>query len=160
MARESRRALVERARALAQLSRAPAHHVARHRARLHQLVRELRAATRRAVVDGDRMTMARVNALSRKAAAASARVERTALPVAALDRAGAAALASRRRELERVLATLAAHDPQRTLERGYALVEDASGAPVTSAAVARSQRELTLRLHDGRVDVGVRPSDP
>ena len=40
----SRLAIVERARVLARLSRAPADHVARHRARLHQHARELRAS--------------------------------------------------------------------------------------------------------------------
>ena len=32
---------------------------------------------------------------------------------------------------------LAAHEPQRTLERGYALVEDPAGEPVTSAAAGK-----------------------
>ena len=48
---------------------------------------------------------------------------------------------------------LDAHDPQRTLERGYALVEDAAGAPVTSAETARTASALTLRLADGTVPV-------
>ena len=52
--RLGRRAVVERARMLARLSRAPAHHVERHRARLHQVLRELRAASRRALVAGER----------------------------------------------------------------------------------------------------------
>ena len=42
--RHGRRAIVDRARTLARLSRAPAHHVARHRAWLHQQLRELRAS--------------------------------------------------------------------------------------------------------------------
>ena len=54
--RQGRRAVLERARTLSRLSRAPAHHVARHRTRLHQQLRELRAATRRAVVAGERAT--------------------------------------------------------------------------------------------------------
>src|SRR3954464_7843211 len=45
--RQGRRAIVERARSLARLSRAPAAHVARHRARLHQHLRALRASARR-----------------------------------------------------------------------------------------------------------------
>ena len=52
-----------------------------------------------------------------------------------------------------MLATLAAHDPQRTLERGYALLEDPAGEPVTSAEAARAQPSLTVRLHDGRITV-------
>src|SRR5690242_8567251 len=42
--RQSRRAIVDRARTLARLSRAPAHHVQRHRTRLHQPLREMRPA--------------------------------------------------------------------------------------------------------------------
>src|SRR6185436_1379425 len=45
--RQGRRAIVQRARTLTTLSRAPAQHVARHRARLHQQARELRASTAR-----------------------------------------------------------------------------------------------------------------
>jgi exodeoxyribonuclease VII large subunit len=48
---------------------------------------------------------------------------------------------------------LAAHDPQRTLERGYALLEDPAGEPVVSAAAAAAAPRLTVRLHDGRVTV-------
>ena len=45
---------------------------------------------------------------------------------------------------------LAAHDPQRTLERGYALVEDAAGrAGHERREAARGQARLTLRLADG-----------
>ncbi len=158
--RQGRRAIVERARALARLSRAPAAHVARHRSRLHQHLRELRASSRRCVAAGSRATTARGSALSRKAAAAATTVERgrerARADAAALERV--AGLERRRRDLDRLTMALAAHDPQRTLERGYALVEDAGGEPVTSAATAREQRELTLRLHDGRV--AVRPDRP
>ena len=76
----------------------------------------------------------------------------------ALERASTAAIERRRRDLDRFLVALAAHDPQRTLERGYALVEDGAGEPVVSAAAARAQRSLVLRLHDGRV--AVRPEPP
>jgi exodeoxyribonuclease VII large subunit len=148
-----RRATLERARTLAQLSRAPAHHVARHRTRLHQLVRELRAVSRRAVAQSARTNAIHAAALARKASAAEARVERAAVPVPALERAAVAAVERRRRDLDRVLATLDAHDPQRTLERGYALVEDAAGEPVTTAAAAQALPALAIRLHDGRVDV-------
>ena len=65
----------------------------------------------------------------------------------------------RGRDLERLALALAAHEPQRALERGYALVEDPSGEPVTSAAAARDHAELTLRLHDGTVSVRPRPQN-
>src|SRR5207244_10828923 len=44
LARHGRQAILARARTLAQLSRAPAEHVARHRARLPHGLREIRAA--------------------------------------------------------------------------------------------------------------------
>ena len=44
---------------------------------------------------------------------------------------------------------LAAHDPERTLERGYALVQDPRGEPLGSAAAARDARDVRLRFHDG-----------
>ncbi|MDA0184343.1 hypothetical protein OJ997_28825, partial [Solirubrobacter phytolaccae] len=97
----------------------------------------------------------RAAALTRKATAAAFGAERATgrarADAATLDRASAAALERRRRDLDRILGTLAAHDPQRTLERGYALLEDADGEPITTAAAARDQQSLTIRLHDGRI---------
>ncbi|HKG67137.1 MAG TPA: exodeoxyribonuclease VII large subunit [Solirubrobacteraceae bacterium] len=129
--RQSTRAIVDRARTLARLSHAPAHHIARHRARLHQQLRELRASSARAIAEGHRSN-------SRRAAA----LERNAQPGR-----------TRARELETLALALAAHDPQRTLERGYALVEGPGGVPVTSAAAAASRPELSLRMRDGSVRV-------
>jgi exodeoxyribonuclease VII large subunit len=162
--RQGRRAIVERARTLARLSRAPGAHLDRHRTRLHQQLRELRAAARRGVADGSVANRRAAVALARRArAAATARAREEARVTAAgggLSRSAASALERRRRDLDRLAIALAAHDPQRTLERGYALVEDAAGEPVTSAAAARSQRALTLRLHDGRVPVRPEPPVP
>jgi len=151
--RHGRRAVLERARTLARLSRAPSHHVARHRTRLHQQLRELRAATRRALLEGEKVTLRRATVLARKSTAASFAAERATQRFRAdattLQRT--ATLERRRRDLERLTATLTAHDPQRTLERGYALIEGPDGEPITSATTAREQPELTLRFHDGRV---------
>jgi len=129
--RQSARAIVERARTLARLSRAPAHHIQRHRTRLHQQLRELRAASARAVAEGERAGRRRAAALERNAQ---------------LGRDHA-------RRLDTLAMALAAHDPQRTLERGYALVEGPGGAPVTSAAAAATWPELTVRMRDGTVRV-------
>ncbi|MEA2312595.1 MAG: exodeoxyribonuclease large subunit [Solirubrobacteraceae bacterium] len=166
--RQSRRAIVDRARTLARLSRAPAHHVARHRTRLHQQLRELRASTRRGLEGAERSAARRAAALARTARAAE--LERTRgdararVAAVALDRAAAGAQARRRRDLDRLALALAAHDPQHTLERGYALVEGPDGEPVTGAAAAGAASALTLRLHDGRVrvrpDPGVRSEEP
>jgi exodeoxyribonuclease VII large subunit len=130
----TRRAILVRARALAQLSRAPGQHVTRHRGRLHQLLRELRASARRQT-DGGRVRLARH----------STTLERTVARAAEGDRA------RRGRELERLALALAAHDPQRTMARGYALVQNHEGDPLGSAAAAREAGRLTLRFHDGAV---------
>jgi exodeoxyribonuclease VII large subunit len=127
-----RRAILHRARALAQLSRAPAQHVARHRARLHQLLREVRATSRRRA-DGGRVRTARH----------AASLGRAATRGAAADRAAAG------RELERLRLALGAHDPQRTMARGYALVTDRAGGALGSVASAREAADLTVRFHDG-----------
>jgi exodeoxyribonuclease VII large subunit len=160
--RQSRRAIVERARALARLSRAPAAHVARHRTRLHQHVRELRASARRRLADEGSGNGRRAVALSRRARSAGmARARGEAwLAGSGAALARVAALDGRRRDLDRLSLALAAHDPQRTLERGYALVEDAGGEPVTSAAAARDALSLKVRFQDGRVLVRPEPPIP
>jgi len=155
--RQGRRAIVERARTLARLSRAPAAHVARHRTRLHQHVRELRASARRSLAAEERELVTRSLVLDRQATATAAALRRGATrahaDAAALARAREAARARRAQTLERLRVALDAHDPQRTLERGYALVEDSGGGPVTTAEVARGQPRLTLRMADGALPV-------
>ena len=138
----SRRAILHRARILARLSRAPAAHVARHRTRLHQLLRELRATSRRQTESG-----------RRRAGRQASTLERVATRGAAAERA------QRGRELERLALALGAHDPQRTMARGYALVQDRAGAPLGSAAAAGDAGELTLRFHDGPLAARVLPAD-
>ena len=70
--RQGRRAIVERARTLARLSRAPADHVARHRTRLHQQLRELRASARRGIAEEERRIGAAADVLERKGSPAAA----------------------------------------------------------------------------------------
>jgi len=152
--RHGRRAVVERARVLARLARAPSEHVARERARLHQQLREIRAASRRGVAADRALSARHALVLGRKADAARLGHlgEEARLPVRAaeLRRASADAVAVRRRSLDALAATLAALDPQRTLERGYALVEEpASGAPITTAAAAGAAGRVRLRFADG-----------
>ncbi len=129
-----RRAVLSRARMLSQLSRAPAQHIARHRTRLHQLLRELRASGRRSTAQGRQLGSVHLLVLRRGAA-----------------RALSSDRGRRRVELDRLALALQAQDPQRTLARGYALVEDRAGEPLTSGAAARAARRLTLRFHDGSV---------
>ena len=137
-----RRAVLVRARLLAGLSRAPGRHVERQRARLHQLLRELRAAGRRTGEQRGVRCAAHASALSRAA------------------RRGAGADAgARARDLERLRSALGAHDPQRTLARGYALVTDREDRPLSSAADARAAGALTLRFHDGALGAAADPEE-
>jgi exodeoxyribonuclease VII large subunit len=136
------RAIVARARSLAHLSRAPAEHVGRHRTRLHQMLREVRASARRSRDRGQELASVHLEVLHRT-----------------VDRARGSEQARRRSELERLALALGAHDPERTLSRGYALVEDRAGDPVTSVASARTARDLRLRFRDGRVAARVDPEE-
>jgi exodeoxyribonuclease VII large subunit len=126
-----RRAVLERARMLAHASRVPAQHIARHRGRLHQLARELRASARRTIDDGRALTSTYLLVLRR-----------------GRERGLTSDAPRRRRDLDRLALALAAHDPTRTLARGYALVEDRVGQPLTSASAARAARNFNLRFHD------------
>jgi exodeoxyribonuclease VII large subunit len=154
-----RRAVLDRARHLAGLARAPAEHVARHRRRLHQQLRELRASARRRGARERETTDTRLLVLRRKRDVAAA--ERTRADVLLrgegerLRHTAVAATARRQRDLERLMLALAAHDPERTLERGYALVQDDAGELVTSAEQARASGTVELRFHDGRVRADV-----
>jgi len=159
IARHGREAVVGRARTLVRLSRAPGEHLHRHRRRLHQEVRELRAASRRRVGEGRELGGIHLLVLRRKAQAAERERARGAgrLRGDAFDlrRAGRATLARRARDLERLSLALAAHDPERALERGYAVVEDRAGEVLTGARAAREAERLTLRFSDGAVPARV-----
>ncbi len=129
-----RRAVLTRARTLAALSRAPTEQLARQRTRLHQQVREIRAAGRRRAAQEQALTRRRALVLARQSDAAVGHCRRRGP-----------------RELERLALALAAHDPQRTLERGYALVQSPTGEPIPTAERARTQAEVRLRFADGTV---------
>ena len=132
--RQANGAVIERARFLAILARAPAAHVARQRQRLHHHAQDLDGAGRRRLASERTRLVRQAHALRRErdALARELHVRRPA-------------------ELERLGIALSAHDPGRTLGRGYALVEDRAGEPLTSAAQAREQTDVTLRFGDGRV---------
>ncbi len=139
MREHGRRAVLSRARTLTALSRAPAAHVERQRARLHQRLREVRAGSRRRVQTEREVTQRRALVLERKASS-TLRDCRTRRP----------------QDLQRLMLALAGHDPQRTLERGYALVRSREGEPIATAAQARTARKLELRFADDTVPVKVR----
>jgi exodeoxyribonuclease VII large subunit len=138
-----RRAVVGRARHLTALSRAPAQAIQRHRVALHQRLREMRASARRRIEDDRLRVGGRAEVLARRGAAAAG-------PQAA----------SRRTALEGLAAALAAHDPERTVARGYAIVDDGAGEIVTSAARARELGAVRLFFGDGPARAAVDPTDP
>lgn len=131
---DARGAVLVRARTLASLCRAPVEQIGRQRVRLHQQLREARAGARRHVDGEQALTLRRLASLHGKARGAEN-----------------ACRQSRVADLERLALALAAHDPERTLTRGYALVSGADGAPIGSAAQARREAEIALRFADGSV---------
>lgn len=128
------RAVLGRARHLTALARGPAQHLARHNARLHQQLRELRAGGRRRIDSERDLTRTRALVLDRK-----------------VDAMRGPELRRRRATLESLASALAAHDPKRTLQRGYAMVEDESGAPVESVSRAKATGKVTIEFADGKV---------
>jgi exodeoxyribonuclease VII large subunit len=142
LAAHARRAVLERARHLAHLSRAPGAHVARERRRLHQGLREVRASASRTVREERGALRVRADGLARRAGAAAG-----------------PGTAGRRSALDGLAAALEAHDPARVLARGFAVVEDRMGAVVAGADDARAARALRVRFADGAVDATVDPAD-
>lgn len=153
-------AIGSRARHLAALARGPARALQRERSGLNQKIREIRASSERG--------LAARGAFQRRIAtvvldrARRRGVERTAVAVAeerrrgaVIERSAARALQRRREALERIAVTLRAHDPERTLERGYALAENADGEPVGTAAAAVAAADVRLRFADGRVNARI-----
>jgi exodeoxyribonuclease VII large subunit len=142
LAVHARRAVLDRARHLAHLSRAPGEHVARERRALHQKLREVRASATRGVRGERAATAARALALARRAAAA-----------------GGPELAARRTALDGFGLALAAHDPERVVERGYAVVDDRQGNVLTTAEAARRARAVRLFFADAALDATIDADD-
>jgi exodeoxyribonuclease VII large subunit len=134
--RAGERAIGARTRHLVALARGPARALRRERLALNQKTREIRAASARGL--DERLKRQRTFALVTERAA---------------GRAAGPEMRDRHAALRRALVALRAHDPERTLERGYALAESADGEPVTSAAAARAEERINLRFSDGPVTV-------
>ena len=128
-------AIEARSRHLGALARGPARALQRQRDDLNQKIREIRAASERGLAE-------RV---------ASQRRIGTVVLERARRRAAGADLEKRRAALNRAMVTLRAHEPERTLERGYALVEGEGGEPLTSAESATAAEQVKLRFADGRI---------
>jgi len=158
--RVGERAIGARARHLAALARGPARALQRERSGLNQKIREIRAASERGIAERSR-SQARIAGLVLERARRRA-LERTesgrgeaARRQAALERGAEAGLRRRREALRNAMVALRAHDPERTLERGYALAETADGDSVTSAAAATAAGDVRLRFADGRVRAAI-----
>ncbi|HEX7244848.1 MAG TPA: exodeoxyribonuclease VII large subunit [Solirubrobacterales bacterium] len=128
---------------LAALARGPGRALRRERLALNQKTREMRAASERGLAE-------RLGFQRRVAGVVLERAAR---------RAAGPEMERRRDALRRAAVALRAHEPERTLERGYALVEDPSGAPVTSAAAATAAGRVRLRFADGGVGARVEEED-
>jgi exodeoxyribonuclease VII large subunit len=179
--RAGRAAVLERARALVAQSRAPRDHLDRHRLRLHQLTREMRAAANRgrgSRIEFQRRIAVAVIARRREAARAAVKAARAALRLqvasvegsshrvdertkqltataTSLDRARKALEERRTEALEARAAALRALDPERTLERGYAALLDERGELLAGASAVRAAGRFSARLADGSVDAQV-----
>lgn len=155
--RLGRRSVAARGRELGASVRTLSRHAGAQRRRLHQLLREIRAASARslgarrapvgrfALVLGRRAEATRVRATERR--------RDTGRDARKLARHRGEATRGRTATLDRLAATLAAHDPERVLERGYALVSGAGEDElISSAADARRAGRLRVRFADD--DVG------
>ncbi len=150
-----------RAGALVALARAVGHHTDGQRRRLHQMIREIRAGSRRALTT--RLTESERHALvlGRKGQAAAHEIgvarRELGLSGLALRRHSRARPGDARTALDRLEQTIAAHDPDRVLERGYAIVTRPEGDVITSAEEARASGRFRVRFADD--DVGVEVAD-
>ncbi len=143
LARAAEGAVRARTPHLAALARGPARALRRERLGLNQKTREIRAASERGVAE-------RLGFQRRLAAVVLERARR---------RAAGPEIERRRAALHRAEIALRAHQPERTLERGYALVEDEAGEPISSAAAASAAARVRLRFADGRVGARIEEDD-
>ena len=76
-----------------------------------------------------------------------------------MQRRGGAAMAQlvtqRRHRLDGLAAQLELLNPQRTLERGYAILRDEKGAIVRSPAQLQARQNVNVRLAEGSAQIGI-----
>ncbi len=72
-----------------------------------------------------------------------------------LPRAVQQVIASQHHRLQPLQGRLSALDPQRVLERGYALLAGSEGEPITQVGQARAGQHIRARLADGSLDLRV-----
>lgn len=77
-----------------------------------------------------------------------------------LQAAQAAQLLARRQQLSGFTTQLELLNPQRTLERGYAIVSDRQGRVLHGPAELAARSEITIRLAQGSAEVGIASVQP
>jgi exodeoxyribonuclease VII large subunit len=155
--RAARAAVGDRVAPLVALAAGPGRAVRVQRTALNQRTREVRASAERGLAN--RRSGLNISTV-RHLEASTARTARVVEAARTRIQGAPAQLSERlskqmegeRVHLERHALALRAHDPQRTLERGYARVEDASGEPVLTGKAARKAKELAIHFADGVVD--------
>lgn len=153
-------AVRDRVRPLAALAEGPGRAIRSERVRLNQKIREIRASADRGIRVRSQSTARSLSGglvpASRRAARAveADRIRNSRLP-ADLSVQVERRLEAGERKLGTERVALRAHDPQRTLERGYARVEDGSGEPIVNASGARRAGEIKIRFADDAVDAVV-----
>jgi len=156
--RAMRRALSDATQTLDNLQRrllSPTARIAQQRMQLQSLSTAMMHATRNPLQQA-RFTVERLagRLAARKPDASKVRAAMEALQ----HRAGASMrtqLSQRRDALNALSAQLELLNPQRTLERGYAIVTDAAGAVLRDPAHIRPGQPLGVRLAEGSAEIGV-----
>jgi exodeoxyribonuclease VII large subunit len=163
VARSASTAIGSRGRRLAELARGPERSVRLEQRRLHQLLREVRASATRGHSERNALAARHALVVSRKLEAfesadraATGQLARFARTVKGrMD----AALREESQRLDALSLAERAHDPDRTLDRGYALVSGNDGDPLTSAAAARERDRIVIRFADDALPARVEHTD-
>ncbi|WP_431476953.1 exodeoxyribonuclease VII large subunit [Massilia eburnea] len=161
--RAMRRAVSDASQSLDNLQRrllSPTARIAQQRMQLQSLSTAMMHATRNPLQQA-RFTVDRLagRLAARKPDASKARAAMEALQ----HRAAAsmrAQLGQRRDALHALSAQLELLNPQRTLERGYAIVTDAAGAVMRDPAHIKPGQSLGVRLAEGSAEIGVATVQP
>ena len=163
LTRALKRHLAERAQGVDWMSRrliSPAAYISHERVKLQALQARLEHATRMPAAKARYQLQHLQTRLHNRLPDTGAM--RLQLSVYMRRQAGAAALQSQRRQqwLSAQTAQLELLNPQRTLERGYAIVTDAKGEVLRSPAQLQPRSNITLRLAAGSAEVAIAGVQP